>query len=417
MSRHTSGNGREEYRGHAASDLFEDDHDAYGGDDHGYPDDGGHPSGPLPVTRSGRRHAKERARRRRRRRTVLVLVLVVLVGLGYGAYQLSGKVFDFGGAAADYAGEGTGSVSVEVKSGDGAAAIGQTLADADVVKSADAFIAAAQADDRSLGIQPGVYLMRTQMSAQSALALLLDPTAKQTEQVVVREGATQADVEKDLAAALGVPIEQVQAAAKQIDQIVPTGYLTPKPPTSLEGFLFPATYSFDPGTTPLKALQAIANQYTINDREAGLSDAAAKLKLSPYQALTIASIAEAEAKFPGDYAKVARVILNRIAINRPLQIDATSIYGAKVAGVDPKTITYSEYVSPFNSYLNAGLTPTPIGNPGQAVLAETAAPAAGNWIYYVNGDAEGHLFFTDSEAAFTAAVQKCFDNSWGCAAP
>lgn len=415
MSRHTSEHGRDEYRGHAASDLFGSDVDEYDHPDDRY-DDEGHPSGPLPVSRSSRRYAKDRARRKRRRRVVLALALVVLVGLGYGAYQLSGKLLDFGGtSAADYSGEGTGAVSVEVKTGDGAAAIGQTLADADVVKSADAFVNAAAADDRSLGIQPGVYLLRTQMSGQAALALLLDPTAKQTEQLVIREGATQADVEKDLAVTLGVPVEQVQAAAKQIDQIVPTGYLTPKPPTSLEGFLFPATYDFDPGTTPLKALQRIVTTYTSNDRDAGLSDAAAALKLTPYQALTIASIAEAEAKFPGDYAKVARVILNRIAINRPLQIDATSIYGAKVAGVDPKTITYSEYPSPYNSYLNAGLTPTPIGNPGEAVLAETAAPAAGNWIYYVNGDAEGHLFFTDDEAAFLAAAQRCSENGWGCA--
>lgn len=415
MSRHTSGNGREEYYGHAASDLFEDNHDEYVADDRDHPDDGGHPSGPLPVTRAGRRYAKERARRRRRRRTVLVLALVVLVGLGYGAYQLSGTLFDFGGAAADYTGEGTGSVSIEVKSGDGAAAIGQTLAGVDVVKSADAFIAAAQADDRSLGIQPGVYMMRTQMSAQSALALLLDPTAKLTKQLVIREGAIQADVEKDLATTLGVPIAQVQAAAKQIDQIVPAGYLTPKPPTSLEGFLFPATYDFNPGTTPLKAFQAITNQFTINDRDTGFSDAAASLKLTPYQLLTAASIAQAELIFPTDAGKVTRVILNRIAIDRPLQVDPTSAYAAKIAGVDPTKIEYATYPSPYNTYLNAGLPPGPINSPGTEELTEAAHPEAGNWIYYVNGDAAGHLFFTADENAFFAAAQKCHDEGWGCA--
>ncbi|MHA3702554.1 endolytic transglycosylase MltG [Jatrophihabitans sp. YIM 134969] len=411
MSRHGSGESREDHGyGNAASDLFEPyPEDDFADDDHG------HPSGPLPVTRASRRAAKAQARRRRRRRLVLVLGLVVIVGLGFGAYKLSGSLFDFGGSAADYEGQGSGSVTIRIQPGDGAGAIGQTLADADVVESAEAFVAAAQADDRSTDIQPGVYALRRQMSAQSALALLLDPTSRQSVQLVIREGAVQADVERDLATALKVPVAEVQAAAKDVRQIVPDDYLTPKPPTSLEGFLFPATYDFDPGTTPLEALQAIVTRYTTNDREAGLSGSAAKLRLTPYQALTIASIAEAEAKFPGDYAKVARVIMNRLAAKRPLQIDATTIYGAKVAGVDPKTITYSEFVTPYNSYLNAGLTPTPIGNPGEAVMAETAAPPAGNWIYYVNGDAQGHLFFTASEAEFTAAVTRCRDNNWGCA--
>lgn len=408
MSRH-SGHSYDE-GGHAASDLFEPHPDEY---DEFH--DAGHPSGPLPTSRSSRRHAKARARRRRRRRLVLAVVLVAIVGLGYGAYRLSGSLFDFGGAAADYQGEGTGTVDVTVQAGDGAAAIGQTLVDAGVVKSVDAFVNAAQNDSRSVGIQPGKYAMRQQMSAASALALLLDPSTKLTETLVIREGAIEPDVLQDLATTLKVPLAQVQDAAKQVSQLVPETYLTPRPPASLEGFLYPATYSFDPGTTPTQALGLIINQYTANDREAGLSDAAAQLKLTPYQALTIASIAESEAKFPGDYAKVARVIMNRIAAKRPLQIDATTIYGAKLAGVDPKTITYSDYATPYNSYLHAGLTPTPISSPGEAVLAETAAPPAGNWIYYVNGDAAGHLFFTDDENAFAAAVARCRDNNWGCA--
>lgn len=412
MSRHASGDD-DGYRGHAAPSLFDDDH-ATASEPQGWDDDA-HPSGPLPVSRASRRHAKARRARVRRRRIGFGLTLVLLVALGVGAWQLSGKLFDFGGAPADYSGQGTGSVTVTIADGASSSQIGQTLADAGVVSSVDAFVQAATDDQRSLGIQPGVYTLREKMSAQSALELLLDPSSKQTRTLVIREGEILPEVLKDLATALDVPQDQVQAAAKQVDQILPPAYLTPKAPSSLEGFLFPATYPFNPGTTPLRALQDIVSTYVANDREAGLSDSAAGLKLTPYQALTIASIAEGEAKFPGDYAKVARVILNRIAIGRPLQIDATTIYGARIKGVEPSTIDYATYASPYNSYLNKGLTPTPINSPGEAVMAETAAPADGNWIYYVNGDAEGHLFFTDSEAEFTAAVDKCRANNWGCA--
>lgn len=395
--------------GHAASGLFDP-----------HPDDlehDPHPSGPLPASRASRRALQHQRRRRRRRRVVLGVVLVVIVALGVGAWQLKGRVFDFGsGSAADYTGSGTGSVMVTVQPGDGAGAIGQALEQAGVVKSADAFVAAARADSRANSIQPGVYSMRKQMSADAALALLLSPDAKQSRTLVIREGAIEPDVLKDLATALQVPVEQVQQAAAQIDQMgLPPNYLTPVAPTSLEGFLFPATYSFDPGTTPTKALQTIVAEFIANDRNTGFSDAAAGLGLTPYQLLTATSIAQAELIFPEDAAKVMRVILNRDAIGRPLQVDPTSAYAAKVAGVDPTTIDYATYDTPYNTYTHAGLPPGPIDSPGTAVMQSAAKPEAGNWIYYVTGDSEGHLFFTADEQEFLAAAQKCHDQGWGCA--
>ena len=106
------------------------------------------------------------------------------------------------------------------------------------------------------------------------------------------------------------------------------------------------------------------------------------------------------------------------AISEPaarLQIDATSVYGAEVLGLDPKKTTYSELDSPYNGSRHAGLPPTPISTPGKDALLGAVDPADGNWRYYVNGDKAGHLFFTDSEAAFAKAVATCRQNNWGCA--
>jgi UPF0755 protein len=141
------------------------------------------------------------------------------------------------------------------------------------------------------------------------------------------------------------------------------------------------------------------------------------LHLTPYQALIIASIAQAEAKYPADMAKVVRVILNRLAAHMPLKIDAVSRYGAQLQGLDPDKVDYDKIKSPYNTYTHRGLPPTPISNPGSDAMSATVHPASGKWLYYVNGSEDGHLYFTASERDFVKAQQRCYDNHWGCAAP
>jgi UPF0755 protein len=162
------------------------------------------------------------------------------------------------------------------------------------------------------------------------------------------------------------------------------------------------------------ALQQMVAKFTDQARSTNFTAQAKALHITPYQELIIASIAQGEAKYAQDMPKVARVILNRLAAGRPLQIDATSAYAAKLKGLDPTKVIYAETKGPYNTYQHAGLPPTPIGNPGVSAMQGAAHPAAGNWLFYVNGDAAGHLFFTHSEAAFTRAVAKCRANHWGC---
>ena len=158
----------------------------------------------------------------------------------------------------------------------------------------------------------------------------------------------------------------------------------------------------------------IIPRYLQQDRDTHFADAAAKLHQTPYAALIMASIAQSEAKFDSDMPKVVRTILNRIKISRQLQFDSTSSYACKLAGTPANKCIYKDVNSPYNTYTHKGLPPTPIDNPGAAAMAAAVAPANGNWIYFVNKDAAGHLFFTNSEKAFTAAVTKCVKNHWGC---
>jgi len=378
--------------------LFGDDE--FDGDVHAYP------------SSSRRQERRDRGRRRRNRLLTSIGVLFVLVVAGAAYFGYSASV-----SAKDFSGSGSGSITVQVHSGDGADAIGGTLQSTGVVASKRAFTNAASGNGGADNIQPGFYRLRKGMSAQSALSMLLDPTSQVVEKVTIPEGRTEQDVVGLVATALNVPVDQVSAVAKNLAALdLPGGYgpTATGSPTTAEGFFFPATYSFDPGTKPAVALQMITAQFVQEDRKIGFAGNAKTVGITPYQGLIIASIAQAEVKFPADAPKVARVILNRLAINKPLQIDATSVYGAELLGLDLSKVTYSQLDSPYNSYTHNGLPPTPIGNPGETMLQAAVAPAAGDWLYYVNSDAQGHLFFTNSEAAFATAAAACAQNHWGC---
>jgi UPF0755 protein len=155
-------------------------------------------------------------------------------------------------------------------------------------------------------------------------------------------------------------------------------------------------------------------RFVQQDRSTDFASAAKKVGLTPYQALIVASIAQAEAKFAEDMPKVAEVIANRIKAHKPLQIDATSAYGCMLKGIPRTKCVYANVDSPYNSYANTGLPPTPIDNPGAAAMGAAVAPGKGNLMYYVNGDAAGHLYFTADQNAFERARVKCAKNNWGC---
>jgi UPF0755 protein len=381
------------------------------------------------VSRQERRaESGQHVRRRRHRRALVVMGIVLVAVVAAATWLVVLPIYHYLNPA-DYSGNGSGSVVVEIHPNDDASAIAKTLHDKGVVASERAFTEAAKDNSKSRSIQPGSYQLREHMSAKSALALLLDPKSRVRSDVVVTEGMTVLDVVKrltarpcgDTAAASatcgpGLDRASVAKALKDVQGLgLPTDYLAGgKTPPSVEGFLFPATYYFPAKTTAVEALGQMITNFTDQARSTNFTSAAQANHITPYQQLVIASIAQSEAKYPDDFPKVARVVLNRIAAGRPLQIDATSSYECKLAGTPANKCIYAAVQGPYNTYRNSGLPPTPIGNPGAEAMDGAAHPAAGNWLYYVNADAEGHLFFTNSEAEFAKAAAKCKQNHWGC---
>ena len=392
------------------------------------PDDGGRPDVER-VSRSERRaEAGHRARRQRNRRAMWIMSGVLVVVVVVATFLVVLPIYHYL-VPSDYSGNGTGSVVVEVHANDDASAIAKTLHDDGVVASERAFKDAANNNAKSRNIQPGSYKLHRHMSAKNALILLLNPSSRVKSDVVVTEGATTLDVVKRLTAPpcgsatgpatlCGPGMDKV-AVTKALEDVkalgLPIDYLSNgKTPLSVEGFLYPATYFFPAKTTPTEALGQLISNFTDQARTTKFTAAAKANHITPYQQLIIASIAQSEAKFPDDYARVARVLLNRLAAGTPLQVDATSAYAAKLKGLDPTKVIYNEVDGPFNTYRHHGLPPTPISNPGAEAMDGAAHPAAGNWVYYVNGDAEGHLFFTKSETEFARMAAKCKANHWGC---
>jgi UPF0755 protein len=368
------------------------------------------------MTRAERRRSDHHRRRTRKRRGRLFVLLAVVI-VAAVAYFVVPKVMDYF-SVADYSGNGSGSVSITVKTGDSTQDIGNTLQKAAVVKSSQAFTDAC-GDTKCQGIQPGQYTMRLHMSGAAAVALILSKDARNAGgDLVIPEGATSLDVAARLAKIYGTDKKAaIDAALKNAADLgLPLNYTgkgdgVPKSP---EGFLFPATYPVDQTNSPTKLLQQLVSRYLAQDRHTGFADAAKKLRLTPYDALIIASIAQSEAKFSSDMPKVVRTILNRIKIHKPLQFDSTSSYACKLANTPASKCIYHQVVSPYNTYTHEGLPPTPIDNPGADAMNAAVAPASGDYIYFVNVDSAGHLGFFKSEKDFLTAVQKCVKNHWGC---
>ena len=396
-------------------------------DDQDRPDDRRPRPGPLPDygrdSDDGGRHRSQQSTHNRRFAVLLLVLLLIVAGVSWWAVP---KLF--GSDNSDYTGVGTGSAVVTVHDGDSLTTIGNTLVRAQVVKTVGAFTQAAEANPAATNIQAGSYRLTMRIPAKTAVAQLLDPAHRvRGADIILPEGATTLDLEQRLTAApckspppgqvcgLGLDEATVTKALHNVSALgLPTDFTADGTPSTAEGFLFPATYNFDRSGTVTDLLQQMVNTFTERARGTGFAAAAKALKLTPYEELIVASIAQSEAKFAADFPKVARVILNRIAAGIPLKIDATTRYGAQLAGTDPSSVHYATYPTPYNTYLHRGLPPTPISNPGSEAMRGTAHPAKGNWLYYVNGDKAGHLYFTNSDTKFAQAVARCRTNNWGC---
>lgn len=369
---------------------------------------------PEPTHRQHKRH-------RRRNGLGCLAVLVALAVLAGGAYfafdAASTALRDRFDPAPDYTGSGTGSVVVEVQSGDNASDIARTLVENDVVKSVEAFTDAAVANPDSTGIQVGFYEMRQKMPAEDALDVLIDPGNMVQSAVTIPEGYTVEQIVQTLAEKTDFTAKQFNQVLRRPQQIGLPDYAGGNP----EGYLFPATYMVPPNASPASILTMMVDRWRQAADEAGLEEAASRLGYTPAELMVVASLVEAESNRDADRGKVARVIYNRLetdVTNGLLQIDAAVNYAHdRNLGV-ALTLEDLEIDSPYNTYKNPGLPPTPIEAPGDAAIEAAANPTDGPWAYYVTVDlSTGETKFAetyDEFLTYKAEYKKYCETSDAC---
>lgn len=333
-------------------------------------------------TRPGPR--RRRKKERKGGAAVLVALLLMLAVLGGGAalvFGLGAKVKDAlsTSAAPDYPGPGQGEVVIEVLPGQTVSEVGQTLKEEDVVKSTQAFFEVANANPESSTLQPGFYELARKMSAADALETLLDPSARVQAKVTLPEGLRLDESLQRLAAGTELPLRSFKGAIKRAEDLGLPDYAQGNP----EGFLYPATYDVPPDADASDVLTQLFAAYAAAAEKAGVE----RTPRDPEEIVIVASLVEAEARLPGDFGKVARVVYNRLEQGMPLQFDSTVNYALKA---DKEIVTYEDLGkdSPYNTYQNTGLPPAPINSPGEAAMVAAVNPPDGDWLYFVTVDPE-----------------------------
>ncbi len=317
------------------------------------------------MKRRRRARAAPAARQKRRRfRQVApwcLAALALIVAVGLWAYAGPGPATRRGGAT-----------DVVLPPGRSLPQIAQALSAAHVIRSPALFVVAAKLTGAARRLKAGEYLFASRAPMAKVLAALRGGQ-------VVRRFVT-------------VPEGVTSAAAAAI--LRRADYLSGPVDTPPEGALLPETYEVRRGEARAEVLGRMeAAQKTLladlwPTRAPGLPYAA------PNQAVTLASIVEKETALPGERARIAAVFVNRLKAGMRLESDPTVIYGLTGGAPLGHGLRVSELAAqtPYNTYANAGVPPTPIGNPGRASLAAALDPAPTDDLYFVADGTGGHVF-------------------------
>lgn len=369
------------------------------------------------ADRRADREQRMRDRRKRNRRNAIGIGVVVALIAGVVAVFAGGKFF---GGSDDFAGDGKADIVIQIHDGDSTTVIGQTLVDNRVIATVKGFVDASRSNGAISAIQPGFYKVRTEVSAASAVSRLADPGSR-VGKVVIPEGRQLDDVEavgtgavtqgiftlvsdascvdlnglrkcvaaedlrraaeQESAAELKVPEWALQAVAAQGNNH-----------RRIEGLIAPGTWNVNPAGSGPEILSALIAESGAHYVNGGILDTATAMNMSPYQILVVGSLVQREAK-PHDFAKVARVIYNRLAEPQRLEFDSTVNYP-----LDRQEIATTDadraQVTPWNTYASEGLPATPICSPGGDALAAAEHPEPGDWLYFATVDMDGTTLFT-----------------------
>jgi UPF0755 protein len=223
----------------------------------------------------------------------------------------------------------------------------------------------------------------------------MNPDNRIVARAVIPEGSTLPTILQRVADATGVSLEELQSASTDYESLG-----LPATLPSLEGYLFPATYTFDPGLSAQQLLQVMV------DRMNESLDAAAVAPADRHRVLALAALIQKEGGSEADFLKVSRVFTNRIEQGMLLQSDATVSYGSGSSSIFTSDAERADASNPYNTYVHAGLPVGPISAPGDAAINAALNPADGPWLFFVliNG-VTGETAFSTTVREHDAAVR------------
>lgn len=332
---------------------------------------------------------------RRRRALVGAAAVVVLAFIGLAAWVE---------AEASSSGTVGSSVIVHVKPGEAIDTVLGALARDQVVGSSLAFKLWSLVHGQPT-VQPGTYQFRRHSSFSSVHAEL--GSGPNVYHLDVQPGTTLAEVASQLATLPGNLAVRFLREAKAGALSSP---YQPAPGGSLEGLIGTGAYRITPHERVATLLRAMVARFDAEAAAAGLAPGSSVAGLNAYDTVTVASIAQKEGYFTRYMGDVARVVYNRLANGMHLDMTSTVLYSLGQDG-GPVTAKEETVTTPYNTYLHAGLPPTPICTPSEAALAAAVAPPPGTWLYFELVTAKkGIMVFSASYTAQVAAEQRARAN-------
>jgi UPF0755 protein len=288
-------------------------------------------------------------------------------------------------------------VQLTIRKGSSFREAAESLSAHGLIRSARIFAAYATLRGRDRALRWGTYVLHSGMSWEQTLdALRLGRGVIHV--VTIPEGLSIADIEPLLMDALDLTRDSLDAAVRDSTLRRQLG----APAATLEGYLFPDTYTFPDKTSARDAVRMMTDRF-LHEWTPAWAARAREMKLSRNEVITLASIVEREVRRDEERPVVAAVYLNRLKIGMPLMADPTVTYalGKKPGRVLLKDLRVK---SPYNTYLRTGLPPGPIASPGAASIHAALYPAKVPYKYFVAAP-DGHHEFRRTYAEHLEAIK------------
>lgn len=321
-----------------------------------------------------------------RTRIAVVAILALAVGCGVGPSRCGG------------AGE-PACITVTIQRGATLDQAIDTLVAAGVLESDGGFRMYAKSRGLQSSLKSGVYALPPRAGWRHVVSALSSGRGAEA-RFTVREGLTAAEVADVVARQLRIPRDSFIAALR--DQSAREAVALTPSDSTVEGYLFPTTYVIPVGLGARELVRIMTREFETQWRPEW-TRRLDTLQMTRHQIVTLASIVEAEVRYPPDREYVSAVYHNRLRRRMPLQADPTVLYahGRRLPRVWERHL---QIASPYNTYRNPGLPPGPIGQPGKASLLAALYPKSVGYLYFV-AQPDGKHVFSETYKQHLAAIR------------